>query len=381
LIGTRASRLSPGSFAARFILWSSVSAALFSGCRRWEVSETFPQGNPKVEKAYGRFGARDSLHVKAVKTYFFNGRPESETEYRRGEKHGDAKEYWHNGQIKSEGEYRRGLRNGPWKFYWNRYQLSSQGEYVDGVKEGWWTEYYENGDLRKSGLFHRGDETGTWVSYGHQGAREWSSSCFAGNDTGSYRGYHENGQGSEKYACRRGKPVGLYEKWDEDGDLIQRGFYDRAGRRDSLWEEFYPEGGLASRASYRAGHYEDSLWRWTPEGKIRERGFFQEDSGELKAYHPDGKIHSIRIFRGDSLVAMTTYHPGGETANAGAYVGGLREGSWKRWDTLGLLREESNYHRGVLEGWQVFYDSLGNPTQRLRYEHGYPAEGRFRGIP
>ena len=39
----------------------------------------------------------------------------------------------------------------------------------------------------------------------------------------------------------------------------------------------------------------------------------------------------------------------------------------------------SRYAEGLLHGERQMYDSTGKMTTVMRYEHGYPAEGKFPG--
>ncbi len=383
----------------------ALGFCFLSACQHAEVTERYPQGNAKCERVYGYFGPKDSLHLKFEKTYFFNGHPEFEIHFRRGQRHGDYADYWHNGQIKSRGKYVAGQREGHWEFFWNRFQLSSQGEYRDNVKTGPWMEYFENGEIRRKGQYREGRETGVWEAFDPHGDTVWVSSCFADNDTGSYRAYHARGAPQEEYGCRKGQPVGTYTRYGLSGGVVLQGHYDSLGRRDSIWLGFHEEGGKASCQGYQAGLWQDSVLAWDSLGRKREQGFFAGGTGILQRFDTAGRTQETVAYRDglrdgdwviyfgggvvksrstyarDTLLHIRTFHKNGKPASEGGYGLGLREGLWSRWDDQGRLAEHSQYRAGVLSGEQKFYGPDGKVTQTIRYEHGYPAEGRFRGVP
>jgi antitoxin component YwqK of YwqJK toxin-antitoxin module len=406
-----------------------ASSALFalSACQQVEVAERSPAGQVMREDLYRPWGPRDSLHRIGVRTYFFNGHRESETALRSGLKHGKAREYWHNGHLKSEGRYRDGLRQGTWKFYWNRYQPSSQGEYRDGLRQGPWFEYFESGDLRRRGSYADDAEIGLWQTYSQRGDTLLLNSCFAHNDTGSYRSFHAGGGLDESYACLRGKPFGPYVRYARDGELSLTGQYDSLGRRTGPWLGYHSNGQVSSRQGYLGGLWLDSLFGYDSLGRLTQRGHFNlgtgilqtlapagtdlaagdsaglksarhvletipyvsgRREGEMLAFYPDGALQARYIYANDTLRRLERYHPAHTQAirlpplaQIGHFVGGQRDSLWIRYHPNGKVAESAHYVGGVLHGEQAFFDLEGKVTQRIRYEHGYPAEGRFRGVP
>ena len=392
------------TFFAQFAFFAALLASLTS-CTRTETVSTYPQGNPERVVTYRLFGPKDSLHIARIKLYFFNGNLESDAHYKRGQLHGEFKNLWHNGQWKSKGEYRLGKRQGHWDFYWNRFQLSSQGEYRDDQKVGLWLEYWENGELRRQGNYQMGQEIGLWNAFNMHGVPTWESSCYAANDTGHYQSLFAPGAEHETWSCRNGVAVGPYLARDPQGDTAAIGWRDSLGRKDSAWSAFQPGGALARREQWQHGQMHDSLGAWDSTGKVRERGYFQQGTGELVRYdttglvierrqfvagkregeqhnyYPTGQIKSISNYLNDTLLESHTYYPNGQISSTGKFVHGKKEGDWLRYDQNGGLLEAAPWRDGVLEGEQRFYGPNGNVTSVLRYEHGYPAEGRFHGVP
>jgi antitoxin component YwqK of YwqJK toxin-antitoxin module len=381
--------------------WASCLAlAALAGCRA-VVESAYPDGKPKVERTYNLFGPKDSANLKRERTWYFNGKPEKDARYRRGILHGPYRDFWHNGQLRNQGEYVDGRRQGPWKVHFNQFTVASQGSYLDGLKEGEWIDSWENGDLKARGEFRRGREVGTWRRWASRGDLVEETSCFEANDTGRYASYHADRTPKEEYRCRRGKPVGGYVRLSLEGEVEQRGRYDSAGRKDGLWETFHPGGKPASRHAYRAGVQVDSLWAWDRAGRVRERGFLVDGAGEKVAYdslgkvisrmrisggkpdgeswsyYPDGKRMSLVVYGKGQPVLNRKWHPNGRLAQEGAFEEGKRDGEWKRFGEAGQPLETTWYRKGIYHGERKLYDSTGRLIQVLRYEHGYPAEGRF----
>jgi uncharacterized protein len=387
-----------GRVAAVFLL-------LLSGCEHIEVRSRYPEGSVLSEDVFRSWGPRDSLHRIRQQTYFFNGNHDFVAAYRRGEKHGKYRDYWHNGQIKSEGRYEKGKRQGTWNFFWNRYQLSSKGQYRDDLKQGPWIEYFENGELRRRGSYEMGRETGAWEGFNHRGDRLWWSSCFPANDTGSFRGFFANGETEESYKCLQGMPFGRYEKRWLTGGLAMEGQYDSSGRKLGIWSHFFPEGELESRQVFLTGKWHDSILFYDSLGALRQYGRFSQGTGQLitldssqkvkevmpylnglregeaLSYFANGGIAGRLWYAGDTLQELTYYHENGKISQHGRLVNGKRDSLWVRYHRNGKKAEETPYVKGVMTGVQTFFDSLEHITQQLRYEHGYPAEGRFKGVP
>jgi uncharacterized protein len=390
--------------------WIRGGLALISlmgilGCERIEVRERYSEGSVQSEDVFRPWGPRDSLHRIRQQTYFFNGNADFAVEFRRGIRHGLYRDYWHNGQIKTEGRYQRGQRQGTWKYYWNRYQLSSQGQYRDDLKQGRWVEYFENGDLRKRGDYEQGRETGAWEGFNNKGDRLWISSCYAANDTGSYRGFFPNGEIEEQYSCRKGKPHGAYEKRSPAGDVTQTGRYDSIGRKVGSWTYFYPNGQRESLQSFVEGQWHDTVLFWDSLGHLRQSGHFAfgtgtlhtldtsgsiresmpfvagNREGEAMGWNEHGRVISRLLYARDTLQTVLRFHDNGKVSQRGRLNRGKRDSLWVRYHSNGQMAETTPYVEGVLVGEQVFFDSLGRVTQKIRYEHGYPAEGKFKGIP
>jgi antitoxin component YwqK of YwqJK toxin-antitoxin module len=257
---------------------------------------------------------------------------------------------------------------------------------------------------------------------------ESENSCFPANDTGRYLSYHEGGSVKEEYACRRGKPAGTYTKKDPEGSVAEKGAFDAQGRKQGVWETFLPGGKTASRRIFAAGLERDSGFAWDEAGRLRERSHFAAGTGERLRYDslgnlvqrsrfvsgvPDGpdwmywpasaalgdKADASRpggrtgpddrsapapgpkrqcmVFADGKPLSLKRWHRNGRAMAEGHFENGKRAGEWKEWWEDGTLKEISRYLAGDLHGERLFYDRSGRLMLSIRYERGYPAEGRI----
>jgi antitoxin component YwqK of YwqJK toxin-antitoxin module len=375
---------------------------LFSGCRT-ETAGVWPSGEPKALRTYSLWGPKDSLHLVRERTFYFNGKPERDARYRKGRLHGDYADFWQNGQKRSVGTFVDGKRQGPWEEWFNDYTVAAKGDYKDDRKHGPWMELYESGDLRAEGEYVEGREAGTWKRWSRKGDLTEESSCYPDNAEGRRKTFHAANTPLEDYGCVRGVPRGEYEKRSIEGEVVERGTWDSAGRKHGVWERFHANGKPAERRSWKEGVETDSLIAWDTAGRVRERGFFLEGSGEVTgydslgrlasrerrvkgapegpswSYHPNGKPKGLVVYRQGKAEAYKSWHDNGRLAGEGVFEDGKRTGLWARYGSRGQTLEVAHYAAGKLHGERRLHDSAGNLMQVQRYERGYPATGRIVG--
>lgn len=392
-----------GNHFRLFLAPAFMSCLLFLGGCREVVEKTYPDGKPMVKRTYGLMGGRLPGNLRHEQTFYFNGKPERDAHFRKGVLDGPYAEFWHNGQKKVVGQYAGGKKQGPWEHYFNQFAVAAKGAYKDDFRDGPWLEYFENGELKAQGDYRQGQESGLWKRWGKKGDLILENTCFESNAEGRYRTFHANNTPKEDYPCRRGVPFGAYARRNMDGDVEERGAFDSTGKKDGVWETLHPGGSPASRRTYRAGIETDSLYAWDVAGRIRERGYFASGAGEIVAYdslgriserkrmvagrpegedstfHANGKPKTLVVYRDGLPVSMRRWHANGTLSLEGLFEGGKRAGEWKQFGDKGQAQDVSRYVDGLLHGERRMYDSTGRLTTVMRYEHGYPAEGKFPG--
>ena len=81
------------------------------------------------------------------RTYFKNGKVNTEISYKNGEKDGVARTYYINGNVNQEIYYKKGRRDGLAKRFYENGKLYQETQYVDDEMEGFRKKYDEDGKL------------------------------------------------------------------------------------------------------------------------------------------------------------------------------------------------------------------------------------------
>ena len=122
--------------------------------------------------------------------------------------------------------------NGPCKTWYENGRLESEVVYKNDNPEGPYREWYENGQLALESIYREGKFDGPrkrWYPTG----RLWIESTFKGGKLeGPFKRWHENGQLSLECRYRENKLDGTYKEWLENGQLYQKRTYNDNKLRD-----------------------------------------------------------------------------------------------------------------------------------------------------
>ena len=88
---------------------------------------------------------KDGQQNGVVKTFYPNGKVETEANFKAGKQDGIAKSYWDNGNLKAEITFVNGKQNGAIKAYRKDGSLMAEGTQKEGVPQGAQKTYYKNG--------------------------------------------------------------------------------------------------------------------------------------------------------------------------------------------------------------------------------------------
>lgn len=119
-----------------------------------EVSETYENGKPKIEKFYTEKDGDREL-IREIQ-YYENGQKRIEGEIKNGQRTGKWTFWFEHGPVWSEGFYKNGIRDGETRVFHENGNLFYQGSYQDGQKHGTWKFYDENGNLVNQVVFDKG---------------------------------------------------------------------------------------------------------------------------------------------------------------------------------------------------------------------------------
>lgn len=101
------------------------------------------------------------LRNGSYRTWYANGKPESDGFYAMGKKSGTFT-YWHeNGQVASTGEYKNDLAEGTWVWWHDNGQKSAVGKYTAGNLIGEWRWWDEAGKLTKQQTYNGTESAST----------------------------------------------------------------------------------------------------------------------------------------------------------------------------------------------------------------------------
>ena len=99
------------------------------------------------------------------KTYYDNGKIETERTYVDGLEHGPAKGWFENGELQFEASKKDGLPHGLVRNYYVNGKLSLEAEYNMGIEHGIYKEWYENGMPFIEGKKKNGKLDGIFTGY------------------------------------------------------------------------------------------------------------------------------------------------------------------------------------------------------------------------
>ena len=81
-------------------------------------------------------------------------------------------------------------------------------------------------------------------------------------------------------------------------------------------------------------------------GKIADKGNFENGNGDVFDYYEDGKVFSIKKYNNGFLNGKSVfYHLNGKIAEVGNYENNIRVGIWKKYNKRGLEISQDSYER------------------------------------
>ena len=199
------------------------------------------------------------------------------------------------------------LFNGSWKESQNpdSIRFYRRISFLDGVPVGVVKDYYLSGKIQMTGKLKSADS--------------------AVYDDGLVTWFYENGIIETQCNYLNGKRNGAYSMNYSNGKTCWQGFM-RNGKKDSLNVFCYPNGVICVKINF----HQDTIWNVLAAndslGRPLHWGDLKDGSGNLTEFYLDGKKSS-----------------------EGQYLKGIREGSWKEYDTTGGWWE-GNYIKGKKDG-------------------------------
>lgn len=186
-------------------------------------------------------------------------------------------------------------------------------------------------------------------------AQDSNKSDASGKKDGIWKGTYEVSK-RPRYegTFNHGKETGIFSFFDDTkkGDVIAT--RDFSANDGSSYTIFY-----------------DQSKNKVSEGK--EIGKASE--GEWKYYHKASKVlMTLENYKNGKLEGIkTVYYPNAKIAEEMNYVGGLKEGIYKKYGQNGILLEQSTYKNNEYNGDAVFYDADGVVASKGKFVNGKKA--------
>jgi antitoxin component YwqK of YwqJK toxin-antitoxin module len=126
------------------------------------------------------------------------------------------------------------LFTGVAKSYFSDGKLQSEEEYVDGKKEGEWTIRFKNGNVMRQGYLKNGKEDGEYKEYFENGNLRYHYHYNMGVKNGKWLGWYENGILYTERNFENNTINGKIYVWDESGKLTKEFDYEHGKLINSI---------------------------------------------------------------------------------------------------------------------------------------------------
>lgn len=346
---------------------------------RFEVVETFPQGNPREIQFYEPKAGDEENPVKKV--FFHEGgaiqaemdliviNEECATAKEWNSAivpHGARIDFSPTGQPLKIASYQYGKLDGQCKAFYPNGQVQNIVTYSEGLLVGEAKSFYEDGSPKEVAFYENGQLEGDVVQY------------------------HPNGNKAALFPHENGKPEGVALNWFPSGVLnLQRQFHEGVLHGDGInpaltaYDEqrniievlnfyngqpagvhirYHKNGMEAYRLNYKNGLKEGKEQFFHEDGTVLGEGFFKEGVavGEHFRKAPNGTIVYQAKFdkKGALLEPVIESNAEGQKLRQFTAVGDKLEGPYFEWHENGTPKFEYNYAAGQYEGEQKeFYPS------------------------
>ncbi|MEZ4922362.1 MAG: hypothetical protein R2780_04255 [Crocinitomicaceae bacterium] len=382
----------------------------------------------------GSIWAQEEIDPNGYNVFYYStGEKASEGHFKNGLPDGLWKAYYKNGKTKSIGYKLEGQSDSLWKFfnedglltwlytYQNdkkngcAQQFDSLGNviqesfYIDDIKQGEELWFFDDGKIKKKLLFTDGEVDGVALEFNEEGQviteEEYSNGYLRrkeefnrldeeGNKTGVWRDYHDNGTLKSEVSYKDGKKDGITKEYDKNGKLV-----DIATMRgDSiasdpggvviidLYKEYHPNGEVKLVGGLNNGMKSGIFREYDMEGNMIQGYVYQRDTllsegmilaggifdGEWVTYYQDGKMKSKGTYtEGKKNGKWVYYFTDGKKEQEGSFKNDVLYAQWTWYYQNGQIRKQEYFNsKGLLEGEQLEYDSLGNELARGEYYNG-----------
>ncbi len=270
-------------------------------------------------------------------TFYPNGARSGFYPMKAGHKDGKVEEYTSSGKLISVNTYIDSVQNGKVIFNSFQNQFTREFSYRNDTIEGSYTEKWYNGQPKKTVNYVQGDYEG------------------------KYSTWYINGNPETVYNYRHGVKTGGYSRYFFNGAQNDKGEYDSEGNLTGEYNAFDREGNVVSvQKVFTKGLLNGASTEYFPGGMIQMLRIYEQDT--LKRIESfDSKGNSLYVGEESGKeVYSKSYYADGTLRKEGNLLNDEYQGSWKKYNPLGLLMEDFNYIDGLLSGPQRTYYANGS---------------------
>ena len=355
-----------------------------------KVYSWWDNGNPSEENEY----KNDQLNGPTT-VYYYNGLVKRASNYIDDKKEGEEKGYTYDGFLDYVAVYKNDELEGEVTGYHNNGQIHVIKHYTNGKLSGVYKTFATNGVLTQEGNYVNDEMSGEWKEYYDSKKLKSEYAYKDGKLTGAYKSYYENGKLQQQQNYINGKVDGKEENFDEDGikfsesvyengRLRELSFFDKKGnatnnfttRRGAGDLTFYNAQGIKTDEGYfnKDGYREGKTTYYYASGKKHTEANFKEGllQGERIIYYANGKVSEKINFEDDDEHGMLIgYHINGNKRYSGYYEGGSREAEHISYDLFGTPISSYYYLDNDKSGYAVFNSANGKKDYEEFYKNGW----------
>jgi uncharacterized protein len=283
-----------------------------------------------------------------IKSFYPNGALESNYNAKSDKKNGTFESYTHSGLMTVKNSYSDDVANGSGVYYNYSEGFKREFTYKDGLLENENIETWLNGIGKQHCYYQKDKLNGVYTTWYPNSSKESEKNYLNDTLNGKYFEYYSNNQKSKE--CEfdgKGQLTGKVITYDRAGKITSEESEYKNGKLDGTRTEFFPDGRIQRILTYQNGHLQKIVC-------LDEKG-----KQLYEAKDADSSIY-LKSFYGDGIIS-----------SEGLLVKDKRQGKWKFYNPLGIIKSDSNYKNGILDDIQHTYNDIG------QIETEYTSRGNY----
>ena len=171
-----------------------------------------------------------------------------------------------------------------------------------------------------------------------------------------------------EYHKKNGVLEGLWTRWYGNGQKAEEGLY-KNGKRSGNWNAWYKNVKKKYTSQYLAGKRSGTYREWNSRGKkIKEIDY--SDGTRIREYivvKDDNGFMEINKVYGTLDGSWIRWYAEGKKEEDGEYKGGMKIGTWSRYNMTGVVVEEWNYDNNGRNLCEITYYNNGTVKRYCDY--------------